>query len=708
MQNPENPEPVPALNGALASAFRVAGTGVALSTFATMIFAIVLIALDHGPVRLLGDPADTAAIILAAFFVSALLCGLPMAATLDARKRLSAEKTRLALLTDNIGDAILRYDLDGICTYGSPSIVQVLGYAPERLVGRRMSDTIHPETADRVLAAEARLLRGASKAEKVVYRRPRDDDEGRAVHIEAHCAIAEDARTGEPDGVVICARDVSERVRLERELRDARLRAEGADRAKSHFLADMSNEIRAPMNGVLGFAELLQRSDLPPELERYVDLIVHSGHAMMAILNDVLDLSRIEAGEITVAERPVNVARIVEECISLHRASIDEKKLELAVALDPDMPAAVSTDPLRLHQILANLLSNAAKFTCEGTVGVSLDFHGEGYVVSVSDTGIGIPEDRLEAIFEPFARTGADADTGDLRRRGGNGLSLAISRRFAGLLGGTLEVESTPGGGAKFLLRLPCRPVEIAQPAERRRHRVEAELRRSDHGRVLLVEDHEIDRTIIRRMLATCNLAVETARDGNEAVDLVLDAEHAERPYGLVLMDLQMPACDGFEAARAIRLAGVSAQHLPIIAVTANMHDNGMSAARKAGMQGYLAKPVVFDDLRKILNRWLPHRIVGDDQHVRRLDPDMARVEARWRTRRDHALEAARETLREEKLAAERVQDIAAIMQKLAGSAAMFGERELGRRAASLERALRSGAGRSLRRRLARELIGAA
>ncbi|MCV0382652.1 MAG: response regulator [Erythrobacter sp.] len=675
----------------------------ALSTFATTIFAIVLIALGHGPVRRPGGPADTVTIILAAFLVSALLCGLPMAATLEARKRLKAEKARLTLLTDNIGDAILRYDLAGICTYGSPSVAAVLGYAPERLMGRRMSDAIHPETADRVLAAEARLLRGESKVEKVVYRRPRDDNEGRAVHIEAHCAIAQDARTGEPDGIVVCARDVSERVRLEQELRDARMQAEEADSAKSRFLADMSNEIRAPMNGVLGFAELLQRSDLPPELERHVDLIVHSGHAMMAILNDVLDLSRIEAGEIAVAERPVNVARIVEECISLHRAPIDEKKLELAVGLDPDMPAAVSTDPLRLHQILANLLSNAAKFTCEGTVGVSLDFHGDGYVVSVSDTGIGVPEDQVETIFEPFART----DKGGLRRCGGNGLSLAISRRFAGLLGGTLEVESTPGGGATFSLRLPYRPAQIAQPAERRGHRVEAELR-SGQGRVLLVEDHEIDRTIIRRMLATCNLAVETARDGNKAVDLVLDAEHADRPYDLVLMDLQMPACDGYEAARAIRLAGVSAQHLPIIAVTANMHADGMSAARKAGMQGYLAKPVVFDDLRRILNRWLPHRIVGDDQHVRRLDPDMARVEARWRTRREHALEAARETLREEELAAERVQDIAAIMQKLAGSAAMFGERELGQRAASLERALRSGAGRSLRRRLARELIGAA
>lgn len=704
MQHSENPQPVPALNGALASAFRVAGLGVALSTFATTIFAIVLIALGQGPVHLPDYPVDTVTIILAAFLVSALLCGLPMTATLEARERLSAEKARLTLLTDNIGDAILRYDLAGICTYGSPSVAAVLGSAPERLVGSRMSDAIHPETADLVLAAEARLLRGESKVEKVVYRRPRDDNEGRAVHIEAHCAIAQDARTGEPDGVVVCARDVSERVRLERELRDARMRAEEADRAKSRFLADMSTEIRAPMNGVLGFAELLQRSDLAPELERHVDLIVHSGHAMMAILNDVLDLSRIEAGEITTAERPVNVARILEECISLHRASIDEKKLDLAVALDPDMPAAVSTDPLRLHQILANLLSNAAKFTCEGTISVSLDFQGDGYVVSVSDTGIGIPEDRLETIFEPFART----DAGDLRRCGGNGLSLAISRRFAGLLGGTLEVESTPGGGATFLLRLPYRPAQIAQPAERRGHRVEAELRRSGHGRLLLVEDHEIDRTIIRRMLATCNLAVETARDGNEAVDLVLDAEHAERPYDLVLMDLHMPACDGYEAARAIRLAGVSAQHLPIIAVTANMHADGMSVARKAGMQGHLAKPVVFDDLRRILNRWLPHRIVGDDQHVRRLDPDMARVEARWRTRREHALEAARETLREEELAAERVQDIAAIMQKLAGSAAMFGERELGRRAASLERALRSGAGRSLRQRLARELIGAA
>lgn len=686
-------------------AFRLGSVGTAFSTLTVASIAIVQTSMGRGPMHLLEYPADTITVILEGFLASAFLCGLPTAATLHARSRLTAElageKQRLALLADNIADAILHYDLDGKCTYGSPSVRKVLGCTPESLVGARMSDVIHPETAELIASAEGRLSRGETETERIVYRRPTDDGEGQPVHIEADCAIARDACTGRADGMVVCARDISDRVRLERQLGDARERAEGSDRAKSRFLAEMSHEIRTPMNGVVGFAELLQRSDLSPDLARYANFIAHSGRSMMAVLNDILDISKIETGEINISERAVNIRRVLEECISLHRASIDEKGLELTVALNQNMPANALTDPLRLHQIVGNLLSNAIRFTAKGGIGVSLDFLGDTYVVSITDTGDGRAQEQTEDTFDRFAR----ADGKTLRHHGGSGLGLTISRQLAERLGGTIETESAPGLGSCFRLRLPYRPAKVAQRAERRQHLVDPEYRANGQRRVLLVEDHDIDRAMIRKMLATCNLAVDTARDGNEGVDLVLDAEHAERPYDLVLMDLQMPGCDGYEATRAIRIAGLSREHLPVIAVTANIHADQLSAARKAGMQGHLAKPVLFEELSAMLNRWLPHRIVGEDRD----DPrGTARVEARWRERRQRALEAAREALSDDELRADRTREIASIMRKLAGSAGMFGENELGQHAALLEHALRSGAGRSLRRRLAKQLLEAA
>ena len=680
----------------IAHAVRLGSLATALFILTVAAIATVFTGLDNSPA--------TDLLVLTTFLASVTLCGLPIAATLNSRSRIIAElsegKRRLKVFADNVTDAILCYDIDGVCTYASPSVVRVLGRAPDEFLGKRATDAMHPESAVAIADVERRLLSGESDHERFTYRTMKDDAEGRPVHIEANCAIASSGEERSRQGIIVCARDVSERVRLEQQLVDTRRKAEGAAQAKSQFLADMSQEIRTPMNGVLGFAELLQKTDLPPAQARYADIIAHSGRSMMAILNDILDISKIEAGVISIEKLPVDVPRLLEDCASVHRSTIEGKGLALEVILDPAMPRCVSVDPLRLRQVVGNLLTNAAKFTSHGKIAVALKYQGDTFTICVSDTGVGIAKERIDSIFEPFVHS--DQDTS--RVSGGTGLGLSISQQLTGKMGGTLDVESTQGLGSRFCISLPCHEVPSTTTHERRAHQVEQSLHFPAAGRVLLAEDHDVTRMLTREMLNSCNLTVETALDGNQAVDMVLDAEHADRPFALVLMDVQMPDCDGYEATRSIRLAGLTAEHLPIIAITAPAFGNDMSTARAAGMQAYLAKPVVFEELKAALNRWLPHRIVGEDREVDFRWRTTA-VEAHWRKRREQALDAAREALAEDELSSDQGRDIAVLLHKLAGSAGMFGEDELGKHAATLAHALRTGAAPSLRQQLARKLI---
>ncbi|MEL6226336.1 MAG: ATP-binding protein, partial [Pseudomonadota bacterium] len=523
---------------------------------------------------------------------------------------------------------------------------------------------------------------------------------------------------------------------------------------------------------------------------RHTEMIVESGRSMMLLLNDILDLSKIEAGQISIDQTPVDLHATLDECLALHRPMAKKKGIKVTLENDGRLEAdtgasdaatheaavlpTVITDGLRLRQIVLNLIGNAVKFTETGTVRISYHVSETSTTIRVEDTGIGISATRLETIFLPFTQE----ESSTARRFGGTGLGLSISRQLTELLGGVLDVESEPGVGSTFTLTLPTRRVDPLTAAKQEPVGVD-ELDMPPGSRILLAEDHDVNRLLAVEMLKRCGQSVAIAHDGNEAISMVIDGIVRERPFDLVLMDVQMPGCDGYSATRAIREEGISPDDLPIIALTANAFPEDVAAARAAGMQAHLAKPLNFAALARALQRWLPTHIVetpmdpkfeaahwieseGTEQPDGGLEhrsilaepedaatstlvdlPDGRAQEkadrtssentvahlspirspallGRWLQRRSETIEAVREALETGALSrvAARTDDksdppeqrhlLARRMHKLAGTAAIFGETELGEQAARLELALKEEHSAQAAERLARELLAIA
>ncbi|MFU7529282.1 ATP-binding protein [Qipengyuania sp. ASV99] len=725
-------------------AIRLGGLGTALYVPCVAITASAMTYAGLGPFALHPVSAVGKMFVIQAFIAANFLTGLPIAAILAGRARLSNElaagRSELALLADNVTDAVFSVDHHGACSYASPSVQEVLGIAPSDLIGQQFCGLGRDGADERIAAVFHRLLSGEADKERISYRRLLDARDGTPVYIEADCAVVLAPETGEPTGIAVCARDVTERVELELLLTRARRSAENAARVKSEFLANMSHEIRTPMNGVLGFAEMMLQDDLDDAHRRHTEMIVQSGRAMMLLLNDILDLSKIEAGQISVDHAPVDLYSTIRECAALHRPAAAKKGLDLVLAPAPasEAPLVVS-DALRIRQIILNLIGNAVKFTQQGRVEIACHITAGEVWVEVSDTGIGVRSDRIEAIFAPF--TQGENDTA--RRFGGTGLGLTISRQLAELLGGRIKVDSEKGTGSRFRLTLPANLAEPAPPsAKQETPAIPAEsFEPPQRARILLVEDHEVNRLLGTEMLERCGQSVAAAHDGNEAIAMVIDSMMRGQCYDLVLMDIQMPGCDGITATRTLRGEGIGADVLPIVALSANAYPEDIAAARKAGMQAHLAKPLVFADLARALQRWLPTRIVeaGHDRtgpdnaaapialpHSGGLAPQAAQrggwpmpqhhspaLIHRWNKRRFDAVEAVRCALETGALgncaaAPESSEALARLVHKLAGTAAIFGEPELGDQAAALERALRRNLPADVQLNLAMQLLSMA
>ncbi|MBX7542054.1 ATP-binding protein [Qipengyuania sphaerica] len=697
----------------VAHAFRLGTLGTAFSVLKVAVIALICTRMGSGPIILASLQTDAELLILEAFLASAMVVGMPVAAMLSTRQRyldeIAHSKEQLDLLTHNITDAILRYDLEGRCTYASPSVGKVLGAPPSTFVGSTTAQRSHPDSREEIAAVQERLLSGRTETERFTYRRLLDDGEGKPVYIEADCAIAYAADGGQREGIVVSARDITLRVELERQLKRAMRHAENAARAKAQFLANMSHEIRTPMNGVLGFADLLRQRELDEESSRYAELIVRSGRSMMMLLNDILDISKIESGQLVLSMEEFDLRELAEDCVSLHLTNAERKGIRLKLSCEQGLPQRAISDPLRLRQILLNLIANAVKFTERGQVEVTVQREGETLAIAVEDSGIGIAPSRIEQIFDPFIQEEASTT----RRFGGTGLGLSISRQLAELLGGTLVVDSMPGVGSRFTLRIPLDiPETNAAPGTAKGPATPAPVLRSK-ARVLLAEDHDVNRMLVVAMLEQLGQQVTIARDGLEAVSSALDAADTDTPFDLVLMDVQMPGCDGYSATRMIRGAGVDQSALPIVALTANAYPEDIAAAFDAGMQAHLAKPLVFEELAEALARWLPVEIVDEEMVAAETAPPRSQCHSpemleRWSTRRSEAIDAVSKAVREDAFEGVRIEKLARTVHKLAGTAGIFGEDELGRKAAALERALRAGVESDVRRKLAKELLEAA
>ncbi|GJD60437.1 ATP-binding protein [Methylobacterium frigidaeris] len=504
---------------------------------------------------------------------------------------LSAGEARYRLLAENTSELIVLAHDDGRRSYVSPAVRRLLGYTPEEAAAMRLRDCVHREDLALLVTQARRLAAGEAQVSVVCRARHRT---GAWVWVEGAFRRIPGAAPGEP-AIIATFRDVGERQRHARALEEARITAERASQAKTDFLASMSHEIRTPLNGVIGYADLLLADrTLPGRYRRYVDRIAAAGGALLTVVDDILDFSRIEAGGIALAEVPFAPAALVDNAASIVRGLSEPKGLALDVALDPAVPAWVRGDPDRLRQILLNLLNNAVKFTPAGRVAVRVEAEGGTLRFSVSDTGIGIAPEQRGRLFQRFSQV-----DGSIRRQyGGSGLGLAICKGLVELMGGTIGLESRPGAGSCFWFRvpLPACPAPAAEAAEGHPAPVRP-------ARLLLVEDVPINQDLARAVLESEGHSVDVAGDGAAAIEAV--QAHA---YDLVLMDVQMPGMDGITATRTIRGLPAPVGAVPIVAMTANVLPAQLETFRAAGMDGHVGKPFKRAELAAAIAR---HRADG-------------------------------------------------------------------------------------------------
>ncbi len=396
---------------------------------------------------------------------------------------------------------------------------------------------------------------------------------------------------------------IEEQVRRQtRELAEARDQALEASRVKSDFLASMSHEIRTPLNAIIGMAELLAETDLARDQAKYVDVFKNAGEALSSLVNDILDLSKIEAGQLELESIDYALPELINQAVQIYALRCAEKGITLGAEIAADVPTWVRGDPNRLRQIVLNLLGNAMKFTERGEIGLRVDLvtraAGEHSIrIAVCDTGIGIPAQKLATIFDSFTQV----DSTTTRKYGGTGLGLSISKRLVELMGGDISVTSEPGHGSRFVFEFP---LERGQPPTVATSAAEggaSPTTSPQRKRILLVEDNPDNRLLIKTYLKRAPIEVDEAQDGAAAV-----AKFRSGAYDLILMDVQMPVMDGHEATRTIRAleAATAGKTTPIIALTAHALKEEMAKSLAAGCSAHLTKPIKKQTLLEALQQY--------------------------------------------------------------------------------------------------------
>jgi PAS domain S-box-containing protein len=553
--------------------------------------------------------------------------GLVVARDVSDRKRaeeaLKQVETRYNSLIASTGVMVWELDAGGTLLSISPAFQTITGWSAGDWIGRRVDELFHPDDREAAMRMHQRAWQGKTPPRYELRIRARTDE-----YLDCECLLVTRIREGAGERILVIVRDITEQKRvtqaLERaeELRRAKEAAEAANRAKSEFLSSVSHEIRTPLTAILGFIELAREhlyfTDGPNEVKEHLGTVHQNSQFLLALIDDLLDISRIEAGQLRVEREPCSPLQIVSEVIESLRAKAEAKHLLLRSEFVDQIPRRIATDRLRIRQILVNLLDNAIKFTEQGEVIVRvasetcLDVEGRVSGVSpttiqfaVSDTGIGMTRAEISGLFQSFYRARPLAPNGP----GGTGLGLAICRRMAKRLGGDISVESTPEAGSTFTLSIPAGSPEELDDFKRDEPLPDpapvatapASLPRL-RARILVTDDNQANQQLMSLRLRRAGAEVVTAVNGREALDRARESIEEGRPFDLVIMDMEMPVLDGYEAVRQLRAGGFED---PIMAVTAYAMSEDREECLGLGCDDFVSKPIEWDRFFAKLTRLL-------------------------------------------------------------------------------------------------------
>lgn len=501
---------------------------------------------------------------------------------------------KLSLAVTQSANIVIITDRNGIIEYVNPKFTEVTGYSSLEVVGNTPSILKSGLTGDAIYKDLWSVLLSGKKWQGEFLNRKKN---GELYWVWDSIAPIHDTR-GEITHFVAVEIDYTERKKTEVALKTAKLEAEQANKAKSEFLATMTHELRTPMNGVLGMAQILEETELSPEQRESVDVILRSGSSLLEIINDVLDLSKLEAEQVILEARSFNLEQLIANTLAILRPKSQEKSLQLTVIYPTDYPRYFVGDPTRLQQILLNFLSNALKFTSVGYVRLTvfcqvISKEQASIKLSVEDTGEGIANENITHLFDPFVQ----ADQTTTRKYGGSGLGLAVSKKLIHLMQGNIGVSSVLGQGSDFwvTLPLPLADTDIVKHDKK--------TKASNHtvfeGKLLIVEDDTVNQLIACKMLRKTGLSIDVAENGQQAINL-----WQQNHYDLIFMDCRMPVMDGYQATKIIREQELDS-HTPIIALTANSSLEDRQCCLDSGMDEVITKPFKKELLIDSLSRWL-------------------------------------------------------------------------------------------------------
>ena len=487
------------------------------------------------------------------------------------------------LLADNSTDIIVRLDLDFTRRYISPACRELLGYEPEELIGKQPTDLVHAEDRAILDGLHRQIAAGIERGGATYRVKHRD---GRWIWIDVQLRLVRNGETGAPSEIVGAVRDVSARKATEEALALAKEAAEAANLAKSEFLANMSHEIRTPMNGIIGMNGLLLRTPLSADQRKFAQAVGFSADALLAIINDILDISKLEAGKFELEEIGFSLQAVVDDALELMAPQAHAKALELAAWVDETAQRPLRGDPTRLRQIILNLVSNAIKFTESGLVAVEAratgnDAGGLDVSIEVHDTGIGMSDATKARLFRKFEQ----ADGSIARRFGGTGLGLAICKQLIELMGGRIGVQDQAGGGTTFRVELS---LAVATDFV---ERAAADPKQLAGLRILIVDDLAINRTIFGQQLKAHGMLVDEAPSGMAALSIIADSRRSGDAFDIVLIDQVMPLMAGEDLAEMIRADGEGPQPKLVLASSSGLPMRADKAAN-VGFDAYLVKPI--------------------------------------------------------------------------------------------------------------------